>query len=56
MFCLALSKVNKMFVFLDTLGLHVHQLGDVRDQCRSDRLGPHYNPYNVLANKYLTAF
>lgn len=28
-------------------GIHVHELGDIRDGCRPDRIGPHYNPYSV---------
>lgn len=40
------------FIFHRFIGLHVHQLGDVRDQCRSDRLGPHYNPYNVFNGSF----
>ena len=29
-------------------GVHVHELGDVRDGCRTNRIGHHYNPYQVF--------
>lgn len=28
-------------------GIRIHEFGDIRDHCRADRTGPHYNPYKV---------
>ena len=33
-------------------GIHIHEFGDLRDHCRADRTGPHYNPYKVKTNNY----
>ncbi|EFX87461.1 hypothetical protein DAPPUDRAFT_92123 [Daphnia pulex] len=28
-------------------GIRIHEFGDIRDHCRADRTGPHYNPYKM---------
>lgn len=28
-------------------GIRIHEFGDIRDHCRADRTGQHYNPYKV---------